>query len=88
LFETPGNVVTQFRCVHRMPSQFHGTIPDTIVKLQALDTLYLNQNFLTGPLPSGLVNRTLMPNLKNVFLHKNLFGAPAANACYDRYCSP
>uniref|UniRef100_A0A2N9HN35 Disease resistance R13L4/SHOC-2-like LRR domain-containing protein n=1 Tax=Fagus sylvatica TaxID=28930 RepID=A0A2N9HN35_FAGSY len=41
-------------------NNFHGTIPDTFVKVNRLTTLVFNGNQLEGPLPKSLVNCTTL----------------------------
>lgn len=53
-----------------------GSLPEntTIRRLDALEVLHLENNFLTGPIPSGL--DLLTPNLKSLNLSNNGFSGP------------
>ncbi|VFQ69047.1 unnamed protein product [Cuscuta campestris] len=57
-----------------------GSIPEntTLGRLDALETLHLENNFLAGPIPWGL---GLLPRLKSLNLSNNGFSGPVPRLC-------
>jgi len=54
-------------------NKFSGTIPDSITKLNRLDTISLAQNHLSGPIPSSMGN---MDALTDLYLNDNELTGP------------
>ncbi|VFQ75071.1 unnamed protein product [Cuscuta campestris] len=61
-----------------------GSIPEntTLGRLDALETLHLENNFLAGPIPWGL---GLLPRLKSLNLSNNGFSGPVPPSLLERF---